>query len=62
VFLSSVDLRELTGYVRPSAQARWLTDNGLPFYLDAQGRPKVMREMLLAPAHRPKRPDLSRLT
>jgi hypothetical protein len=41
VFLSSCDINRLTGYVRPSAQARWLRRNGYRFAVNALGEPVV---------------------
>ena len=41
MFLSADDLAELTGFVRPSAQIRWLTENGWYYAVDAYGRPRV---------------------
>lgn len=42
-WLSDEELRELTGYVRPSRQARWLSDNGIKFYLNALNKVRVPR-------------------
>jgi hypothetical protein len=41
VFLSSCDMNRLTGYVRPSAQARWLRRNGYRFTVNGLGEPVV---------------------
>ena len=43
MFLSSDDLADLTGYVVPAYQIKWLDRNGYPFDIAASGRPKVMR-------------------
>jgi hypothetical protein len=43
MFLTDGDLRELTGYVLPSAQKRWLAKNGWEFVVTAFGRPRVLR-------------------
>lgn len=43
MFLTVNELRELTGYRRPSAQARWLTSHGWRFALNAVGHPRVAR-------------------
>jgi hypothetical protein len=41
VFLDAAQLRELTGYVKPSKQIAWLTRNGVAHYVNALGRPVV---------------------
>jgi hypothetical protein len=41
--LSTSDLSELTGYIRPDAQIRWLKKNGWEFALSAYRHPKVSR-------------------
>ncbi len=41
MFLSANELQELTGYIRQSAQIRWLTHNGWHYAVDASGRPRV---------------------
>lgn len=43
MFLTPAELAELTGYKRPSAQARWLTSHGWRFALNAAGHPRVAR-------------------
>ena len=42
MFLKAEDLTELTGYVRPSAQRRWLTRNGIRFWVRADGKLAVL--------------------
>jgi hypothetical protein len=37
VFLTSQQLERLTGHVRPSAQARWLTERGWRHDFNAKG-------------------------
>lgn len=37
MFLTPEDMAHLTGYQRPSAQAKWLMRNGVAHYLDAKG-------------------------
>lgn len=44
-FLDDADLERLTGYKRTAQQIRWLSDHGIPFILNAKGRPVVMRSM-----------------
>jgi hypothetical protein len=41
VFLSSCEINRLTGYVRPSAQVRWLRRNGYRLTVNALGEPVV---------------------
>lgn len=43
MFLIADELEELTGYVVPAYQAKWLNRNGYPFDMSAAGRPKVLR-------------------
>lgn len=43
MFLSDADLHELTGYVKPSAQRKWLEKKHWPFEVSALGRPRVLR-------------------
>ncbi len=43
MFLTPDELSDLTGYVIPAYQARWLNRSGYPFELSASGRPKVLR-------------------
>jgi hypothetical protein len=41
MMLSKADLKALTGYVRASAQARWLRRHGWRFEVNALGDPVV---------------------
>jgi hypothetical protein len=41
MFLLSCDMNRLTGYVRPSAQVRWLHRNGYRFTVNGLGEPTV---------------------
>jgi hypothetical protein len=41
MFLAETDVASLTGYRRPSAQIRWLRDNGWRFIVNALGQPVV---------------------
>lgn len=43
MFLTAEELRELTGFMRPTNQLQWLRENGWKFAEDAQRRPKVAR-------------------
>lgn len=40
------DLIDLTGYSRPSAQMRWLSDNRICFLVGGDGLPKVLFEVI----------------
>lgn len=42
MFLNRDQLEQLTDYKRPSAQIRWLIENGYSFDVGASGRPKVL--------------------
>lgn len=41
LLLTEEDLHQLTGYIRPDAQIRWLKKNGWEFAVSAYKRPKV---------------------
>ena len=41
MILAPSDLRDLTGYVRASAQARWLRKHGWKFTINGLGMPVV---------------------
>ncbi len=43
MILTQSELREITGYVKPSLQCRWLARNGYSFDVRADGRPAVSR-------------------
>ena len=42
MFLSSDNIKALTGYTRPTDQRRWLVANGYRFDVRADGRPSVL--------------------
>jgi len=42
MFLNRTQLKELTGYVRPSSHMRWLIGNEYPFEVGADGYPRVL--------------------
>lgn len=44
--LTTAELRELSGYKAHRAQCRWLAANGLRYFLDRCGRPKVLRALI----------------
>lgn len=45
-FLDAVQLRELTGYVKPSKQIEWLRKNAIPHFVNAAGRPVVQAALM----------------
>jgi hypothetical protein len=53
-WLNAEEVRELTGLKRWSAQARALSRIGVPFTLNAQGRPLVERARVLKHRERQK--------
>lgn len=64
MFLSVEQLAELTGYVRASAQRRWLVQNGIRFWVRADGMNVVPVDQLTVSrtGRRPNwQPDLSLL-
>lgn len=44
MFLTPQELEQLTGYQKPSVQARWLTRERLPFVKGGDGKLKVLRQ------------------
>lgn len=46
-FLTDAEVKDLTGYVQPKRQARWLADNGIKFFLNARGLVRVPAEALM---------------
>jgi hypothetical protein len=48
VFLTDAELAELTGLKRPSAQIRWLRDQKWPHVPGGDGKPKVLRAVVMA--------------
>lgn len=45
-WLSDDEVRDLTGYVRPTAQSRWLSSNRIKFYLNALNKVRVPRDAI----------------
>lgn len=39
--LDDGDLERLTGYVRAADQTKWLRENGIPFTVNREGRPRT---------------------
>ncbi|QEY70460.1 DUF4224 domain-containing protein [Pseudomonas denitrificans (nom. rej.)] len=48
MFMTPEEVADLTGRTRASAQIRWLDEHLLGYVLDANGRPKVLREVVLS--------------
>ncbi len=48
MFLSTAELQDLTGYVQPAAQRRWLAENGYRFDVRSDGRPSVLADQVRA--------------
>jgi hypothetical protein len=42
--LSEAEIRNLTGFIRPSAQKRWLRQYQIPFFVGGDGYVKVLCE------------------
>lgn len=67
MFLTAEDLRELTGFVRPSKQIAWLTREGIVFRIAGDGHPRVLTDHLrkvfgvAAPTKQKTAPDFSTL-
>lgn len=47
MFLTREEIEALTGRIRPSAQIRWLRQNGLETLRRADGQPLVLRAAVL---------------
>ena len=47
MFLTDTDLADLTGYQRPRWQRVWLREHGYPHDVDARGRPRVLRAVVV---------------
>ncbi len=65
-WLTEEELRDLTGYVRPTRQARWFTENGIRCFVNALGRVRVSRDALAmvnsgAKSQRLAEPDFSKM-
>jgi len=48
MLMTDSEITEVTGRQRPKAQIRWLKARGWPFEVDADGRPKVLRSVMVA--------------
>jgi hypothetical protein len=45
-YLTDVEVAELTGYVQPKRQARWLAQQGIKPMINARGKVRVLRDAL----------------
>lgn len=48
MFLTPDEVADLTGRTRASAQIRWLDEHLFGYVIGADGRPKVLRELVLS--------------
>ncbi|MNF77549.1 hypothetical protein D3C84_596990 [compost metagenome] len=48
MFMTSDEVADLTGRTRASAQIRWLDEHLFGYVIGADGRPKVLRELVLS--------------
>lgn len=48
MLLSQLELIELSGYQKPSAQIRWLRSQGISYLVGGDGLPKVLRSVVEA--------------
>jgi hypothetical protein len=46
ICFTKVELTELSGYKQPAAIKRWLSTNGICFYVGADGWPRVLNTAL----------------
>lgn len=56
MFMTPEELQDLTGRKRTPDQISWLHANRIPFLLDANGKPKILKATitsLLGTAHKP---------
>ncbi|MNZ37487.1 hypothetical protein D3C78_549340 [compost metagenome] len=48
MFMTPKEVADLTGRVKPSAQIRWLEEHRFGYVIGADGRPKVLRDVVLS--------------
>lgn len=48
MFLTEAELQTLSGKVKPSAQVRWLKTEKIAYILGGDGKPKVLRDLVVA--------------
>ena len=63
-WLSDAEVIQLTGYMQPTRQARWLSENGIRCYVNGLGQVRVPRETFTGSDTAKKRrtePDFSKV-
>jgi hypothetical protein len=45
-YLSDAEVAELTGYVQPKRQARWLSENGIRVLINGRGKVRIPRDAI----------------
>lgn len=48
MFLTAKEVADLTGYLKPSAQIKWLDAERYGYAIGGDGHPKVLREVVVA--------------
>ncbi len=48
MFLTELELQTLSGKLKPSAQARWLKAEKIAHIIGGDGKPKVLRDLVVA--------------
>lgn len=48
MFMTLDEVADMTGYVRAKEQIRWLEAERFGYVLDADGKPKVLRQVVIA--------------
>lgn len=56
MFLTELEVADLTGYKQPSKQVAMLRRQGIPFHINAAGHPKVARAILEGARQKTKEP------
>lgn len=48
MFMTPDEVADMTGYLRPRDQVRWLQEWKFGYVIGADGKPKVLRQVVLA--------------
>lgn len=48
MFMTPDEVADMTGYLRPKDQVRWLQAEKFGYLIGADGKPKVLRQVVLA--------------
>jgi hypothetical protein len=48
MFLTDAEVADLTGYQKPSSQIKWLAAEKYGYAVGGDGRPKVLREVVIS--------------